>query len=360
MIARVTPEQVLANCRETLGIPGGSRNVLDDVLLAALLRRSAGFNCPCSRATLRASVFESVGPLSPDPDASTRRLDAMVEALIVGGDLLELNDVVTDDSDVRQTWVFAAPPSFVMRPSGTAFVFGVVPDQDAFLSSSMTTRLRHEGFTRSIVPLPQEDLAQELEHHGLQQISDAAWCRSPRRESAEDLVGRFKRRLARGSRTTGIKGLEILDSGRPVTYYPRRWVVPSKESGIFVARRPVEFGAPTWCVVRVDGGESSRLVDLPLPKSRWRGCDSAWHLQMAIDHCRGHSQRYRRRDQGRYVRFDFFSPLPQWAQRRLMTFGELVARDGSLLAYELPSTEAQTEEAFLRDALWLARTEDSN
>ena len=359
MIARVTPAQVFANCRETLGLPDGSRHALDEVLLAALLRRSAGFNCPCSRATLHASVFESTQALSPDPNGLADRLEATVEGLIIGGDLLELNDVVIEDSDVRQTWVFAAPPSFVIRPSGTAFVFGVVPDQDTFLPSSISTRLRHEGFTRSIKWRPQEDLAQELVNHGLQQISVTAWHKSPRRESAGDMLARFERHVARGSHTTAIEDLEILDSARPVTYYFRRWTVPSNQTGIFVARRPVEFGAPIWCVVHVERGAPERLLDLPLPGTRWRGCDTAWHLQMAIDHWRGHPQRYRRRTEGDKVRFDFFSPLPQWSQRRLMTFGAPIARDRSLLAYVLPATEARTEETFLQDTLWLARTDDS-
>ena len=360
MITRVTTAQVFANCRETLGLPDGPPHAFDDVLLAALLRRSAGFNCPCSRATLCASVFESTHALSPDSDGLADRLDAAVEGLIIGGDLLELNDVVTEDSDVRHTWVFAAPPSFVVRPSGTAFVFGVVPDQDAFLPSSISTRLRHEGFTRSVEHRPQEDLAQELENHGLQQISDAAWHKSPRRESAADMLARFERRVARSAHTTAIEDLEILDSVRSVTYYPRRWTSPSNQTGIFVARRPVEFGAPLWCVVQLKGGAPNRLLDLPLPGTRWRGCDTAWHLQMAIDHCRGHPQRYRRRAEGDKVRFDFFSPLPQWSQRRLMTYGTPIARDRSLLAYTLPTAEARTEDTFLRDTLWLTSTDDSD
>ena len=359
MIARLTREQVLANCRETLGLGSSTENALDDTLLAALLRRSAGINCPCSRATLRASVAGSSQALSPDRDGLADRLDATVEGLIVGGDLLELNDVVTDDSDVRQTWVFAAPPSFVIRPSGTAFVFGVVPDHDAFLPSSISSRLHHEGLTRWIAPRADDDLAQELQNHGLQKMSDAAWLKSPRRESAADMLARFERRLGDGTPTTAIRDLEILDRNRPVDYYRGRWVAPSNHNGTFVARRPLEFGAAMWCVVRVEGGTPVRLIDLPLPGTRWRGCDTAWHLQMAIDYCGGNPQRYRRRAAGGKVRFDFFSPLPQWSERRLMMFGAAVARDRSLLAYVLPIAEAQTEETLLQESLWLVRTEDS-
>ena len=359
MINRLTPDQVLANCREVLGLPAQSNGTLDEALLAALLRRSAGIHCPCSRTTLRASVYDSVSALSGQPAGLGDRLDDTVEALIVGGDLLELNDVTTEDSTVPQTWVFAAPPSFVIRPSGIAFVFGVVPDQDMFLPSSLTMRLHHDGFTRSIRPRPHEDLAQELKNHGLQQLSDAAWLKSPRREAPTDMLRRFERRVSEAAPSTAIRDLQILDPVRPVTYYRGRWVEPIHHTGTFVARRPTEFGAPIWCLVRLEGGTPARILDLPLPKTRWRGCDIAWHVQMAIDHSRGHPQRYRSRPHSQGVRLDFFSPLPQWSQRRLITFGAPTTPDGSLLAYLLPPAEAQAEEMFLQEALWLTRSEDS-
>jgi hypothetical protein len=92
-----------------------------------------------------------------------------------------------------------------------------------------------------------------------------------------------------------VTDLQILDPMRPVTYYLGRWNVPKNQSGTFVARRPQEFGAPIWCFVALKDGVPARLLDLPLEKMRWRGCDSAWHLQMAIDYCRRNPQRYRRR-----------------------------------------------------------------
>ena len=60
---------------------------MDNLLLAGLLRRSAGIHCPCSRATLRASLLESLEHLSADEESLSERVDAAIEALIVGGDL---------------------------------------------------------------------------------------------------------------------------------------------------------------------------------------------------------------------------------------------------------------------------------
>lgn len=356
MIERVTASEVLAGCRRTLGLSGQGDGLIDDVLLAALIRRSAGMHCPCSRATLRASVLECTQALADDDVSHSQHIDDTIEVLTVGGDLLELDDVVTEDSDVRQTWVFAAPPSFVVRPNGTAFIFGVVPDQDAFLPPSLGARVRYDGFTRSIEPQSGEDLADELREQGLQELSESVWLKGPKPEPPDDMLSRVDRRLEGEPPNTTINNLKILDSARPVTYYRDRWVEPTNQTGTFVARRPQEFGAPMWCLVRLESGVPMRLLDLPFEKTRWRACDTAWHLQMAIDHYRHHPQQYRRSLGTCGVRFDFFSPLPQWAQRRLMVFGNPIPPERSLLAYVIPSAQAETEEEFLKSKLWLTPT----
>ena len=356
MISTLTAAQVLHNSRQSLGIAGTHDSRLDDVVLAALVRRSAGIHCPCSRATLRGSVVECTHGLSADHDSVPEAVDEAIEALIVGGDLLELNDVATDDADVRQTWVFAAPPSFVVRPNRSAFLLGIVPDQDTFLPSSFSARVLHRGFTRSLEPRPHEDLAHELRELGLQPLSDRAWLKSPRTERAEEMVKRHQRVLDAQPPVTTIPDLQILDPERPVTYYRGRWTLPSTQNGTFVARRPQEFGAPIWCLVCLRQGAPIRLLDLPLTRTRWRACDTAWHLQMAIDQGRGSAQCYRRRTDGDAVRLDFFSPLPQWSERRLMILGTPVPRDKCLISYVLPADDADTEEAFLQQSLWLSRS----
>ena len=359
MIARVSPTDVIANCRQTLGIGNDSDARLDDRMLAALGRRSAGIHCPCSRATLRASLLECTDGLSADPDSLSDAVNDAIEALIVGGDLLELSDVVIDDSNIRQTWIFAAPPSFVVRPSGSVFLFGTVRDQDTFLPSTLAARVLHRGSTRVLEPQADEDMPSQLQELGLQQLSDRTWLRSPRSEDPAEMLTRHQRYLADQSPVSEIRDLEILDSARPVNYYRGRWIKPTDQDGTFVARRPQEFGAPIWCFVELNDGEPVRLIDLPLARTRWRGCDSAWHLQAAIDHCRGTPQRYRCRLDGDAVRFDFFSPLPQWSERRLMILGSRVPRDRCLVSYVVPANEADTEEAFLQQNLWLSRDDGS-
>ncbi len=357
MIDVIEAHDVIKNCRATLGLPGRNDG-LDDVLLAGLLRRCAGILCPCSRTALRSALLESLSHLDDDSEALADRLDDLVDDLIVGGDLLELTDVAIDDPNVKGTWVFAAPPSFIVRPSGAMFLTGIVPDQDSFLSSELSARIAYDGCTRSITPGADEDLAAILLTQGLQHLPEGVWLKAPRADSAEEHLSAFERQLAAQPLCGTVNGLQILDPVKPVTYYRGRWAIPSGQTGTFVARRPQEFGAPLWCFVDLADGVAQRLIDLPRSGFRWRGCDAAWHLQMAIDSCCGQPQPYRRRDSEEAVRFDFFSPLPEWSQRRLMILGRQCPREHSLLAYEIPHREADSEEHFLQNNLWMVRSDE--
>ena len=360
VVSVITAEDVLAGCRNTLGLPGSDGAPIDDEMLAALLRHAGGIFCPCSRATLRASLLESLQGLGEDEEALAMRIDDVTDALIVGGDLLELSDVATDDTNAKGTWVFAAPPAFVRRSDGRIFLTGIVPDQDTFLPYDLASRIISQRCARIIVPEPGEDLAAELQGQGLMELSEDVWLKPPRPEAPEDMVSDAERRLEAQPPSGQIAGLEILDTEKPVTYYRGRWVRPENRNGLFVARRPQEFGAPLWCIVHLNNGAAQRLLDLPPKKFRWRGCDAAWHLQMAIDQCRGHPQQFRARSAGEGVRLDFFSPLPLWAERRLMIFGDAVPRERCLMSYVLPPAAADAEEQFLSERLWLSRTEESD
>ncbi len=359
MIEEISKETVLVGCRAILGLSKVDTAVVDDDLLTALVRRSAGIHCPCSRTVLRSSLVDALQYLC-DSDANlVDRVEAIVESLIVVGDLLELHDVGIVDPDVRGTWVFTAPPSYVVRESGEIFVVGIVADQDVFLPGSLASRVTMTGLTRKISPEANEDLAKRLEDQGLHRLSERSWLRSPSSEPFERLLARYERRLAESPPAGTVAEMEILDGGRPVTFYRGRWSALTGMTGIFVGRRPQEFGAPIWCLVDLAGGNVSKFLDLPASKSRWRGCDEAWHLQMAIDARSGQPQRYRVQRSDGECRFDFFSPLPAWSERRFIAFGRAVPREKCLMSYVLPSGAVEIEEGFLRECLWLSRIEGS-
>ncbi len=360
-LTKIQPKDIVEGSRRSLNLPkiSGSFNPLDEEFLAALLRRNAGFLCPCSAKTLRFSIMESLQYLIDNKD-SIERIDRAIEGLITGGDLLELSQVATDDPSVRGTWLFAAPPSYIVRPNGGIFLAGIVADQDTYLSFGISNRIQYEGYFRKIISELDESLDDELTELGFQKISHDSWLKCPPAQPAEQLLSSIEAKLQSQSRSGAISDLQLLDPAQPVTYYRGRWIKPVKQTGIFVGRRPQEYGSPIWCLVELKNGEAKKLLDFPLHKSRWRGCDYVWYLQMAIDHVRGTPQLYRLRADSNNKRFDFFSPLPLWAERRLMIIGHRLAPERCLLSYSIPNNESEEEERFLQEHLWLMRQNTEN
>lgn len=356
-IAVISSGDVLKASARALGVPEPAGNGIDGVLLASLLRRTAGIACPCSRSTLAATAFESLQFLTGDDDALREKVGDAIESLVVVGDLLELNQVTLEDPAAKHTWIFCAPPSFVMRPSGGIFILGIVADEVTPLPTSLHQRVVHQGFTRVLPPLPAENLRSVLGDLGLREISRSVWLKSPNPEAASGLHERMVRRLAEQSPSGAIADLLILHPERDVRHYARRWDRPTNESGQYVARRPQDYGAPIWGFATLKDGAVTKFLDFPLRGTRWRGCDVAWHLQMAIDQIRRTPQRYRRRPSSGGACLDFFSPLPLWALRHFEVLGHPAPRENSLFSYWIPEDELAVEEEFLHASLWLARTQ---
>jgi hypothetical protein len=357
MVARsIEASDVLAGVRRTLGLPiADESGQIDEVCLAALVRRAAAISCPCSPSTLSALVLESLNYLTEEPELLRARIDEVVDGLLVAGDLLELGQVTLDDPSVKGTWVFAAPPSFVDRKNGSIFILGIAGDEPIPLPRELSERVNHERFCRVIKHRDDEGLPQALRDLGLVQLSDRAWLRSPKEETTQSLVDGTITRLQEQPPSGHIEDLQILDGEAPVDFYRGRWTTLKNQTGTYVARRPQAYGAPIWGIITIEAGKTTRLLDLPQAANfRWRGCDAAWHLQMALDSRRGYPQKYRRRNIEQGAIFDFYSPLPLWAERRLAVIGRPANRENCLISYLVPPAEADVEEKFLKDRLWLA------
>ncbi len=354
VIEQISRAGVLQASRESLGL-SPSVGPVDDPLLAAMLRRAAAILCPCAPATIINSVLDALQCLVEDGSTIEDRLADLTDKLIVTGDLLELNQVTTDDPDVKGTWLFAAPPSFVARPDGTIFLLGLATDEVTPLPASLAQNEVHEGVVRVLVPDAPQDARAVLLDLGWLELPAAAWLKAPRPETAAHMRDFMLRKLEEQPPCGAITDLMILDASRDARYYSRRWVKPTDQTGHYVARRPQAFGAPLWGFAALANGAPTKFLDLPLKGTRWRGCDVAWHLQMAIDDGLGKPQIYRRRDTTGGILLDFFSPLPLWATRRLAVLGYPVPADHCLFTYRLPDREADAEEMFLRERLWLVR-----
>src|ERR1700752_2872115 len=110
-ILELSGKELLAKTRRSLALPEQPEGNVDELLLAALLRRAAGILCPCSASTLTSSIVDSLQGIASSADALQSAAEMALEALTVSGDLLELNQVATDDPAVKGTWLFAAPPA---------------------------------------------------------------------------------------------------------------------------------------------------------------------------------------------------------------------------------------------------------
>lgn len=356
VISVVEPSDLIAELRTGLVLPPTEGSAVDIPLIAALIRRAAGILCPCSRATLASTVNDSLKHLVDDPADLGDQIEEVVESLLVGGDLLELNQVAYDDPSVKGTWVFAAPPSFVDRNNGSIFLLGITRDEQTPLPQQVAERVIYDRCYRLIRYGQGETLAQTLRELGLNELSERVWLRCPREETARTTLENFSARLMSEGPSGAIEELQLLDPDTPVNYYRGRWRPAKNQTGTFVARRPHAYGAAIWGFVSVEGGRATRFLDFPFGGNlRWRGCDAAWHLQMAIDSCRGKPQRYRRRDVRQGAVLDFFSPLPLWAERRLAIVGTPAERENSLLSYFVPDEQLGSEERFVQERLWLAK-----
>ncbi len=351
---RLTAEEVHAQKIRELGLDPKTLDLTAPEGLAGALRRAASFLCPCSSATLVRAVVEPLRGLVPDLEKAKELVQGMLEAMASHGDLLEQSALQEDGSPSTRVLLYAAPASFIVRQSGLVVLIGVAVDRLSPLPLELEQRIQYLGHVRRLSPSSEnENLRNELRQLGLIELSSSAWLKGPKAKTASQAVAESDHALDAVPPSRDIPGLLILDPAKPVRYYRGRWVEPKAQTGRFVARRKQAYGADLWCYVQLTNGQPERMIDLPQQESRWRGCDAAWHLQMAIDAQRGAPQCFRTTPSGDAVVLEFFSPAPAWARRRWDAIGEPVPSAGCLFAYRIPRAEIEEERRFAREALWL-------
>ncbi len=353
---RLSAEEVRARKTGELGLDPRVFDLTAPESLAAALRRAASYVCPCSAETLVRAVVQPLRELVRDLRETRRLVKETLEAMISHGDILEQPELEDGTPNTRML-LYAAPPSFVARQSGLVVLLGVAADRPSLVPSGLDRQIHYRGHVRRLIPSsPAEDLRSELRQLGLLDLPADLWLKAPKRCTPSQAVAASHRALDSVPPSRDIPGLLILDPAEPVLYYRGRWAAPRAQTGCFVGRRQQAYGADLWCYVRLENGQPERVIDLPQRGNRWRGCDEAWHLQMAIDAHRGAPQRYRVTPSGDTVVLDFFSPIPSWARRRWDAMGEPVTSTGSLFAYRIPTAELEEERRFMREALWLEET----
>ena len=104
-VTQILPDEVIALSRQALALPLTSLAADDDVLLAAMVRRSASMLCPCSPRTLASVIRDGLSGLGSDESDLATRIEEAVENAIISGDLLELDHGTINDESVKSTWV---------------------------------------------------------------------------------------------------------------------------------------------------------------------------------------------------------------------------------------------------------------
>lgn len=354
---RLTAEEVNALHVAELGLDPSAVDLESIEAIAGALRRAAGSHCPCARKTLVQSVVQPLRGLVSDLAATKATVERTLEAIIAIGDIHEYPELDDDGETRGPVLLYSAPPSFVARESGTVILLGVGSDQVAPLPDDLVARVGQANHVRWIVPNQGEDVGTELSESGWIELSVTSWLDGPERETPSQHLAKVNGHLDRSGPSGDVPGLSLLDPERSVRFYPARWVSAKSQSGRFVARRSQAYGADLWCYIELRNGDPERLVDLPVEPTRWRGCDEAWRLQMAIDAHRGKPQHFRVVPGPTGTRVvQFFSPVPMWAQRRWDAVAEPIPSSGCLFAYRMRESEVAEELRFAREELWLEQT----
>jgi hypothetical protein len=321
--------------------------------IAASIRRAASFMCPTSPRQLISAVAAVLQPLDGGSEPARHAISDLLDSLIATGDLLELRDEV-DGRSVRL--LYLGPPSYVERGPGVYLLSGVRPYGAALVDAELSQSIEHDGEART-VRLDPAAADERLTAAGLERIERQRWVASPRAEPADRLMSRLAHQLDAARPAGEIEGLQIIDPTAQVRYYRGRWRSPEAiDSGDFVARRPQEYGADLWCVVRMQNGAPLKMLEFPIDDPLVPARDEALRLQMAIDAQRSNPQVYATHpvNADADVAVRFFSPIPGFAQRYLELVGApLPEEPRCLFAFRVPDGAMPDLERMLTELLWM-------
>lgn len=354
-LTKLTPFDASVAAVGLLGLDAERVDLISSEGIAASLRRAASFMCPTSPTRLVDAVLGAVRPLRED-EVSRDDVSEVLDLLIASGDLLELRH----DSGRSTRLLYLAPPSYIERVAGEYLLMGIRPFGAPLVAGDLADHVQFEGHTR-ILTLQAEDTDTQLRMLGLRRVPRDRWVASPAQEAPAEVIERFRARLDVAGLAGQLDGLKLLDPATSVRYYSGRWRTPAPtDTGDFIARRPQAYGADLWCLVRFDAGVAQRLIELPIGDPVTPARDEAWRYQAAVDALLGHPQRFRVQlgaSEGA-DRFDFFSPLPGFAERYVQFAGRSLGKSrGALFSYQVPSAATADISNFLTNMLWMAHEE---
>lgn len=351
-------DEVVAAAVTSLGFDSTEVDLEAPEVLAEISRRTASFRCPTTPVGLERSINDVLFGLGSfaQRDAGESVVREMIESLVGYGDLVEA-PIDDERTATSRRVLFLAQPSYVVLSPEICVLVGVRANGLPLGDGSIGERIMRYNHARHVRLRPGETPDEVFGGLGLRELSSEQWLDSPPPAPPESVVEEYATRLAAAGSSGSIGPIKILDPTSPVTYYRGRWhSATARDTGRFIGRRPVAFGADQWCYCDMTDGEVTSLVDLPAVVRLARGCDEAWRLQAALDALAGTPQvltvRHDSRRQEAVLRFK--SPIPSWDQRRLDAVGvSLGHQTGCLFAYRVPRELLESELTSLQRSTWL-------
>ena len=354
-VQRIEREEVIATALGILGLDEHAVDLFSMEGICVSLRRSASFLCPASPRQIVDSVVEVLRPLLPDLQRDT--VIAALELLVGAGDLVELRP-----SGDRTRLLYLGPPSYVEKQPGCYLILGIRPNGRPIVGEeSIDSAVTYASHTRS-VSLDPHEASEIFASAGLHRVTPEQWCKAPRGDAPAMVIAQTRQRLGSSRAVGEISGLTLIDPAAPVQYYKGRLRPPAKtDQGLFVGCRPQVYGAPVWAARLLPEGGPQKMLDSPPDSTFAPGWDEGRRLQAAIDAERGNAQVFRARPTGETdgdVIFDFFGPLPSWADRYLDLTGMPVPKSKrALFSYRVPGGAEDGVTAFLGHTLWMRMTD---
>ena len=329
---------------------------LPSALVAGVLRRIAVTTCPCPREAFVGSAVDAFTGLG-EVEAIKLRVRDVLDSLVAIGDLLELGGSMSLPGVVAEDWLYCAPPAFVVR-EGAILLLGVEPEDQASLPASLRSRVVRQRELRYLPSDGEDGIAEQLRAAGYLEISEVAWTRPPQNQTADAFLEGVVRRLRESGGQGALEGLQVYKFADEARHFASRLTAPAGRSGYHVGRRPQAFGSPIWVFVELDQGRPIRFLDLPWRGGKFRGCDHGWRIQSALDARAGRAQTYRVVPvEGDLERYEFYSPVPLWIERKLRIEGERVQANGALFAYVLDRQSGHGIDALLQSYMWFKKTD---
>lgn len=322
--------------------------VSDLTLVAAVLRRNCGILCPCPAELIVRRTTDAVCQLL-DTNADPKDLvEAVLNGLVVAGDLLEGND---SSNPGTSALIYVANPSF-LRIGERVYILGVAEDDAPILPRDLLSQLQMKGASRYFGA---KDVEARLRDLGFRELSKKRWLGPSMRGGASQVVERARARLSSDGLPGPVENATALKSAtRTWRAYRDRWSSISKESGIHIIRVPRRYGSPRWCIGELENGHVIRFLPLSQDEQSLRPCDQAWLLQLALDSIRGNPNYYWRVQTGEHVVLRLGFPIPLRTHRAISLLCGLCATEiGPAQPLTVPRDIAAEIENILKEDCWL-------